>query len=154
MNVHISGLSSAALDRDKMAALAALVLRDEGCPADTEVAVSLVDEAEMAEWNLRALGREGPTDVLAFPLENLQPGSPPPPSNGGPPALLGDVLIAPVYVQRQAEELGSTAEDEMALMVVHGILHLLGYDHTEEAEAERMEQRERSLLAMTGRVRR
>jgi probable rRNA maturation factor len=65
--------------------------------------------------------------------------------------MLGDVLVAPAYVRRQAEELGVTFDDEMALMVTHGILHLMGYDHEEDFDAERMESRERELLRMVGR---
>jgi probable rRNA maturation factor len=68
--------------------------------------------------------------------------------------MLGDVVIAPGYVRRQAGQIGVTFEDEMALMVTHGILHLLGYDHEADEDAERMEERERQLLAKIGRTRR
>ena len=68
--------------------------------------------------------------------------------------MLGDVIVAPTYVRRQASDHGVSFEDEMALMVTHGILHLLGYDHVEDEAAEQMESRERELLAKVGRTRR
>lgn len=134
--------------------LAELVLRQEGYPIDAEVTLLLVSETEMASYNQRFLDRDGPTDVLAFPVEELLPGVVPDVDPHGPPLMLGDVVVAPAYVRRQADEHGVGFEDEMALMVTHGILHLLGYDHVEDADAERMETRERELLAMTGRARR
>jgi probable rRNA maturation factor len=108
----------------------------------------------MAAYNERFLDRTGPTDVLAFPVEELLPGVVPDHDPQGPPLMLGDVVVAPAYVRRQAQEYGVSYEDEMALMVIHGILHLLGYDHIDEDEAERMEERERRLLANVGRTRR
>jgi probable rRNA maturation factor len=108
----------------------------------------------MAGYNQRFLDREGPTDVLAFPVEELIPGVVPDRDPNGPPMMLGDVIVAPAHVRRQATELEVDFEDEMALMVTHGLLHLLGYDHVEDVDADRMEARERELLAMVGKVRR
>jgi probable rRNA maturation factor len=108
----------------------------------------------MAAYNERFLDRSGPTDVLAFPVEELMPGVIPDTDPQGPPLMLGDVIIAPGYVRQQAESNGAGFDDEMALMVTHGILHLLGYDHVDDEEAERMESRERELLAMVGKIRR
>lgn len=134
--------------------LAEIILKQEGFPDDAEVTLLLVSESEMASYNARFLDRDQPTDVLAFPVEELLPGVVPDVDPQGPPLMLGDVVVAPAYVRRQAEEHGVGFEDEMALMVTHGILHLLGYDHVDDADAERMEARERELLAMTGRTRR
>lgn len=134
--------------------LAEMVMREEGYPDDAEVTLLFVDESEMAWYNERFLDRHGATDVLSFPVEELIPGVVPDTDPQGPPLMLGDVVIAPAYVRRQAEEMGVTFEDEMALMVTHGILHLLGYDHTEDDEAARMETRERALLSIVGRIRR
>jgi probable rRNA maturation factor len=134
--------------------LAEMVMREEGYPEDVEVTLLFVDESEMAAYNVRFLDRTGPTDVLAFPVEELLPGVVPDHDPQGPPLMLGDVVVAPAYVRRQAHEYGVSYEDEMALMVIHGILHLLGYDHIDEDEAERMEERERRLLANVGRTRR
>jgi probable rRNA maturation factor len=134
--------------------LAQLVLREEGYSNQVEATLIFVSESEMAAYNERFLDRSGPTDVLAFPVEELMPGVVPDTDPQGPPLMLGDVIIAPGYVRQQAESCGVGFEDEMAVMVTHGILHLLGYDHVDDEEAERMESRERQLLAMVGRVRR
>lgn len=134
--------------------LAEIIMSEEGFPDDVEVTLLFVDEEEMASYNNRFLSRKGPTDVLAFPVEDLLPGVVPDHDPQGPPLMLGDVVIAPGYVRRQADEYGVSFEDEMALMVTHGILHLLGYDHLDDEEAERMEDRERELLAKVGRQRR
>jgi probable rRNA maturation factor len=127
-----------------------LVLSEEGYPDETEVTVLLVSDDEMASYNERFLERSGPTDVLAFPVEELLPGVVPDHDPNGPPLVIGDVIVAPAYVGRQAAEHGSGFADEMALMVAHGILHLLGYDHVEDDDAELMERREAELLALVG----
>jgi len=132
---------------------AELVLADEGLDDETGVALVLIDEQQMAELNEAHMGREGPTDVLSFPIESATPGSPPQRAIGGPPIELGDIFIAPSVVRRNAERQGVEFADELALMVVHGLLHLLGWDHEVEDEAVRMERRESDLLARIGRVR-
>jgi probable rRNA maturation factor len=134
--------------------LAELVVREEGYSNDVEVTLIFVSESEMAAYNERFLDRTGPTDVLAFPVEELTAGVVADNDPQGPPLVLGDVIVAPSYVRRQAEGYEATFEDEMALMVTHGILHLLGYDHVDDEAAERMEARERELLEMVGRTRR
>jgi probable rRNA maturation factor len=134
--------------------LAEMILDEEGYPEDAEVTILFVDESEMANYNEKFLERHGATDVLAFPLEELIPGVTPDHDPHGPPLALGDVVIAPAYVRRQAVEHEVAFEDEMSLMVAHGILHLLGYDHIDDDDAERMEERERQLLAKVGRTRR
>jgi probable rRNA maturation factor len=137
-----------------LAELAAEVLEAEGVPDGAELSITLVVRSRMAELNERYLGRAGPTDVLAFPIEDLTPGAVPGTIRCGPPLLVGDVVICPDVVRDNAARHGVAFEDEMALMAVHGILHLLGYDHEVDADAERMEDRERALLAGAGRVRR
>lgn len=154
MSVFVANEQTETVGLPDLHALAEMILREEGYPEDAEVNLLLVDETEMASYNGRFLDRDGATDVLAFPVEELLPGLVPDSDPQGPPLMLGDVVIAPSYVRRQAGEHGVTYEDEMALMVTHGILHLLGYDHLDDGEAERMEDRERQLLAMVGRRRR
>ena len=132
--------------------LAEVVLEAEGLDDDTGVSLVLIGEDEIAELNEQHLGRTGPTDVLSFPIEDATPGHPPVRRPGGPPVELGDVFIAPTIVRKNAVEHGVAFEDEMALMVVHGLLHLLGWDHEQEDEAARMEARERQLLGRVGRT--
>lgn len=154
MSVFLANEQPETVDLAEIRHLAELVLAEEGIPIEAEVTVLLVTDEEMAGYNERFLSRTGPTDVLAFPVEDLLPGVVPDFDPHGPPLLLGDVLIAPAYVRGQADELGYTFENELALMVTHGILHLLGYVHDEDEDAVRMEQREVELLAMVGRERR
>ena len=133
--------------------LAAVTLAAEGLEGDVEVAITLVDEAPMAHLNETHLGKTGPTDVLSFPLEELTPGVIAETPVGGPPQHFGDIFICPAVVADNATAAAVSFADEMALMVVHGVLHLLGYDHIVVSEAEQMEQRERDLLAAVGRTR-
>lgn len=142
------------VDLSDLHSLAEMVLREEGYPQDAEVTLLFVSESEMASYNERFLDRAHPTDVLAFPLEELKPGVVPDVDPQGPPLMLGDVIVAPAYVRRQAAEMDVTFENEMSLMITHGILHLLGYDHIDDDDAEQMEGRERELLVKVGRTRR
>ncbi len=112
--------------------------------AEAEVTVSLVGDAEMRRLNRRYRGRDEPTDVLSFPLHSpgaIRPGDRTRPTGGGDassalPLLLGDVVISVERAARQAGEYGHPLAREMAFLAVHGVLHLLGYDH-ETAEEER-----------------
>jgi probable rRNA maturation factor len=138
--------------------LAEAVLADEGIRGETEVSILFVDENAISDLNNRFLGKDGPTDVLAFPIdeEPVEGGRSPDSGGTGPgynpspeeaPTLLGDVVICPVVAHRNAPEHAGTYEDELALLLVHGLLHLLGMDHEDPDEAEVMEAKERDLLA-------
>jgi probable rRNA maturation factor len=132
------------------------VLEDRGVKGETEVSLLFVDEATMSSLNQQFLGKSGSTDVLSFPIEDDPvPGGRTPDFGGSGPGaspepgeltLLGDVVVCPAVAGRHAEEHGVPFEDELALLVVHGVLHLLGMDHEEDVEAERMEALERELL--------
>jgi probable rRNA maturation factor len=143
---------------ERWSSLARSVLEAEGVVRDTEVSLLFVDEATIASLNERFLETQGPTDVLAFPIEDEADRSGRSPDEGGTGPgsieadtgrllLLGDVVICPAVAAHNAVEHGVTFDDEIALLVVHGILHLLGMDHEVDAEAERMELREQQLLA-------
>lgn len=147
------------VDLARWVALAERVLADRGIGEGTELSLMFVDEASIAELNERFLGRKGPTDVLSFPMEDdlVGPGHVPEQAASGPgrgpaeyedlPLLIGDVVICPELAWKQAPDHAGTYEDELALLLVHGILHLLGMDHEEEEEAAVMEALERQLLA-------
>jgi probable rRNA maturation factor len=138
--------------------LARDVLDAEGVGGDVEMSMLFVDEPAMAELNRRFLGNDGPTDVLAFPIDEdlIEAGRSPDSGGPGPgtlaqeasevPIVLGDVVLCPAVAERQAPEHAGSYDDEMALLVVHGILHLLGMDHADDQQAEAMERRERDLL--------
>lgn len=106
--------------------------------ADTEISLRLVDEPEMAALNETWRGKPGATNVLSFPADL--------PAGLGLP-LLGDIVICAPVVQREAQEQGKPAIAHWAHMTVHGTLHLLGYDHLENSEAEAMEALETQILA-------
>jgi probable rRNA maturation factor len=154
VSVFLADEQGESVDLDQLRRLAELVLSEEGYPSETELTVLLVSDDEMAAYNERFLDRSGPTDVLAFPVEELLPGVVPDQDSNGPPLIVGDVIVAPAYVSRQADENEADFGDEMALMVAHGILHLLGYDHIEDDDAELMERRESELLSLVGVMRR
>lgn len=153
MNVTFTDEQDDPLEPGPLVDLAYGVLQGEQVPDHTEVAVTFVDADRITQLNIAYMGKDGPTDVLSFPLEALRPGEPPRLGVPGPPIALGDVVICPGVVRQRADEAGVDFEDEMALMVVHGLLHLLGYDHVKDEEAEQMEARERDLLEGAGRVR-
>jgi len=146
------------VDEPRWLKLAKDALGAEKVGADVEVSVMYVDEQTIAELNERFLGKSGPTDVLSFPIDEGPPeaGRVPDAGGSGPASptketeettsLLGDVVICPAVAYRNAPEHAGTYDDELALLLVHGILHLLGMDHMDEEEAEAMEERERELL--------
>lgn len=151
MNVFVSDEQSEPLDAAGLRRFAQLVLEVEGLPANTEMAMIFVGSEEIAEYNGRFMGRDGPTDVLAFPLEDLHPGEVPAPFANEPPVALGDVFLCPEEIMRRAVKLAVPYEDFLYLLAVHGILHLLGYDHDDDETARLMERREEELLALVGR---
>ena len=118
------------LDVDDLRELAERTLAAEGISA-AELSVSLVPEEEIARLHQRYLGEPGPTDVLSFPVDEAPPG-------GGHPRMLGDVVISPAVAARQSPDLRA----ELRLLLVHGILHLLGYDHQREEDRRVMWDRQ------------
>lgn len=134
------------VDEARWEALARAALQAEGAPESTQLDLTMVDEAEMAVLNETHLGHPGPTDVLSFPLD-LADGLPPATEPGGVPPMAGDIVICPAVARRNAPAHAGTFDDEMALLVVHGVLHLLGHDHAEPGERDAMQARERVLLA-------
>jgi len=106
-----------------------------------ELEISLLDEAPARAINLQFRGRDYATNVLSFPFEPL-PGVDLP--------ILGELILCPSVVEREALEQGKSAQAHWAHLLIHGCLHLLGYDHEQEADAELMENRERELLAQLG----
>jgi probable rRNA maturation factor len=96
-----------------------------------ELSVLLVDEAAMTELHVRWMQEPGPTDVLSFPMDELRQ---PQDDEEPEPGMLGDVVICPQVAQRQADAAGHGRDDEMSLLLTHGILHLIGYDHAEPDE--------------------
>lgn len=147
-----------AVDLARWQLLAERVLAAEGVRGGTELSLIFVGETDIAELNESFLGKTGPTDVLSFPIDAADLDMAPATSGAtrGPdrapldpsdmPMLLGDVVICPKVAAEQAPTHAGTLDDELALLVVHGILHVLGHDHAEPDETATMRQRERELL--------
>jgi probable rRNA maturation factor len=142
MPVFLADEQDLAVDGEDLVELAHRVLDDRRVPSDMEVALLLVDTATIAELNAKHLGHAGPTDVLAFPMD--EPGESP----LAGPSILGDVVICPEIAHRQAAERGIVAHDELRLLTVHGLLHLLGMDHAEPEEEREMTEHTTRLLRL------
>lgn len=130
------------VDIDRIVAVATRTAVSEG--ASGEISITLVGPARMAELNAEHMGKTGPTDVLAFPIDGPRdPGL----GEAGPPRMIGDLVLCPEVAAEQAT---SGVEAELDLLVAHGVLHLLGYDHDTEAGAEQMRLREFDLTGQSG----
>jgi probable rRNA maturation factor len=111
-----------------------------------ELCIKLVDEETISNLNQRYLEKTGPTDVLAFPMDELDAPPGPNAAEAGP-ALLGDVVLCPEYARRGARQAGHSLAEELRLLTTHGVLHLLGYDHAEPEEEREMFGLQADLLA-------
>ncbi|MFO7152217.1 MAG: rRNA maturation RNase YbeY [Bacillota bacterium] len=126
-----------------------MALNLEGVRSDLEVSVALVDNDYIRELNKTYRGKDAPTDVLSFPM--LEPGEVDDvPSEGEVEQLLGDIVISLEKAEEQAKSYGHSFEREVAFLVVHGVLHLLGYDHEIEEERKIMRQKEEEVLKALG----
>ena len=111
----------------------------EGYDQDTEIVVRIVDEQESAELNEQYRHKQGPTNILSFPVEVPE---------GIDLNLLGDLVVCAPILEKEALEQHKALVDHWAHIIVHGVLHLLGYDHIDETEAELMENKEITILNM------
>ena len=141
MSVEVLEESGSATDLDRLARLSRFVLERLRVHPQAELCIKLVDEATIAELNRQWMDKEGSTDVLAWPMDELRPGL----VNEEPEeGVLGDLVVCPEVAARQADEAraagrtGWEAGDEIDLLTVHGILHLLGFDHAEPEEHAEM----------------
>lgn len=139
----------AVADPDRWGALAQAALATEGVRSG-ELNLAFIDVDAMTELNETHMDGTGPTDVLAFPIDGEAIGGvldDPDPALADVPLLLGDVVICPTVARRYAAEHGRSVDDEIALLVVHGVLHVLGHDHQGTDDTARMRAREEALLA-------
>ncbi|MCW2846244.1 MAG: hypothetical protein JWR90_218 [Marmoricola sp.] len=135
MTIEIQNESGAVVDELRTQRLARFVMDRMRVHPLAELCVTLVDEATIAELNAKWMEKEGPTDVLAFPMDELRPGM----VNEEPEeGVLGDLVLCPDVAAAQAKEAGHSTVDELDLLTTHGILHLLGYDHAEPEEHQEM----------------
>ncbi|MFC5730756.1 MULTISPECIES: rRNA maturation RNase YbeY [Nocardioides] len=131
MSVEILDESGSGLDVKHLSSLSRFVMDRMRVHPLAELCIKAVDEATIAELNEKWMEKEGPTDVLAFPMDELRPGL----VNEEPEeGVLGDLVLCPAVAERQGEAAGHGTLAELELLTVHGILHLLGYDHAEPEE--------------------
>jgi probable rRNA maturation factor len=138
VSIEIANESNVDVDTDAVLAVARHALDEMGVNPLAELSILLVDIGYMSELNYRWMGSDGPTDVLAFPMDEGSVDHGPGEVGTGEPALLGDIVLCPEVATKQAAGAGHSAADELHLLTVHGVLHLLGYDHAEPEEEREM----------------
>ena len=135
MAVELTNESDVELEESEIQAVMMFALRWMRVHPDADVAVVLVDEVAMEQLHLQWMGEPGPTDVLSFPIDELRPGRDGEVSDEG---ILGDVVLCPSVAEAQAVTAGHSTMRELQMLTVHGVLHLLGYDHAEPGEEKEM----------------
>ena len=135
MTIEVIDESGLAIDARRTQQLARFVMDRMRVHPLAELCVKAVDEDTISELNEKWMEKEGPTDVLAFPMDELRPGLVNEELEEG---MLGDLVLCPEVAERQAVTAGHSTEAEIELLTVHGILHLLGYDHAEPEEHKEM----------------
>ncbi|CAB4748631.1 unannotated protein [freshwater metagenome] len=127
MGIEIANNSGVACNEDEIVEVAAFALDKMGIHPDSDLGITLVDEDEITKLHVQWMDLPGPTDVLSFPMDELKPFSA---SNG--PGIIGDIVICPQFAAKQA--VNHSTADEISLLTVHGVLHLLGFDHVQPDE--------------------
>lgn len=138
MSIEIQNESGVAVDTRALERLARHVLDEMRVNPLVELSIRLVTIETMTAYHERFMNEPGPTDVLAFPMDELHDQRDDNDDEDAPPTLLGDVVLCPDVAERQAVIAGHSAEAELHLLCAHGVLHLLGYDHADEAEEREM----------------
>ena len=146
MSIEIANESGVGVDETSIVAAARFALDRMGVSPLAELSVLLVELDVMADLHERWMELEGPTDVMAFPMDELDSARRPDAADLGP-TLLGDIVLCPAFARDQAKKAGHSLLDELHLLTVHGVLHLLGYDHAEPAEEREMFTLQKRILA-------
>ncbi len=144
MTIEVVNESDVDVDIDALGRQAEFVLQRLRIHPQAELSVVLVGEEPMTDLHVRWMNEPGPTDVLSFPMDELRS---PRDDEEPEPGVLGDVVLCPQVAARQAETAGHGLDDELALLLTHGILHLIGYDHLEPDEHAEMFGLQARLLA-------
>lgn len=143
MSIEVNNETTAKIDAREFVDLARYVFDAMFLHPATELSITFVDEKAMRELHEEWMDLEGPTDVMSFPMDELREGRE---GELAPEGLLGDIVICPTVAAQQARMAGHSSEEEMLLLLTHGILHLLGYDHVEPEEERVMFTLQRKLL--------
>ena len=135
MSIEVNNESGVQVDEAQLVALSRFIFEQLYIHPQAELSILLVDEATMSAYHEKYMGEPGPTDVLSFPMDELRP----PGDDDEPPlGLLGDIVLCPAVTNRQASEHGRQPAAEAEYLLVHGLLHLLGYDHADPDEKTEM----------------
>lgn len=143
MSVEVNNETEWELDEAEFAALGRFVIDAMHVHPMAELSIQIVGTDVMTDLHVRYLDEEGPTDVMSFPMDELRPGRE---GEVSDPGMLGDVVLCPDVASQQARAAGHSTHEELLLLTVHGILHLLGFDHAEPAEQKEMFDLQRRLL--------
>ncbi|MBD0293143.1 MAG: rRNA maturation RNase YbeY [Jiangellaceae bacterium] len=143
MTIEINNETATEIDEKALSDLCRFVLERLRIHPQAELAVLLVDPTTMEQLHMQWMDEPGPTDVLAFPMDELRPTAD---DDEPQPGLLGDVVLCPDVAREQARHAGHSVEEELHLLATHGILHLLGYDHGDPAEEREMFKKQDQLL--------
>ena len=143
MSVEVNNETDWQVDEAEFAALGRFVIDAMHVHPMSELSIQLVGTDVMTDLHVRYLDEPGPTDVMSFPMDELRPGRE---GETGDPGMLGDVVLCPEVAAEQARAAGHSTSEELLLLTVHGILHLLGFDHAEPAEEKEMFDLQRKLL--------
>lgn len=145
MSVEVANESGVDVDESLLVSVSVYVLHHMGINPHAELSLLLLDVPAMTELHVKWMDEPGPTDVMSFPMDELDTARHPDEGDRSP-ALLGDVVLCPDVAAEQAVGAGHGLDDELHLLTVHGILHLLGYDHAEPAEEREMFRLQNDLL--------
>jgi len=145
MSIEVNNETDARVDERELVDLSRHVLGELKVHPQAELSIILVDEVAMERLHVQWMDLSGPTDVMSFPMDELEPGGRPDAPEPGP-SMLGDIVLCPEFAADQATAAGHTLGQELALLTVHGVLHLLGYDHAEPDEEKEMFALQRQLL--------
>lgn len=145
MSIEVSNESGLDVSEVELVSVAKFVLARMDVNPGAELSMVLLDTAAMADLHMRWMDLPGPTDVMSFPMDELEPGGRPDAPESGP-SMLGDIALCPEFAAEQAAAAGHSLGQELALLTVHGVLHLLGYDHAEPDEEKEMFALQRRLL--------
>ena len=146
VSIEIANESAIGVDETSIVAAARFTLDLMNVSPLAELSVLLVDIDVMSDLHERWMDLAGPTDVMAFPMDELDSARRPDAAEAGP-ALLGDIVLCPAFAREQARKAGNGLLEELHMLTVHGVLHLLGYDHAEPAEEREMFTLQRRILA-------
>jgi probable rRNA maturation factor len=135
VSIELSNESEVEVDLDRVQALAIHVRDELKLHPQVDVGIIFVDEEPMTELHIKWMDEPGPTDVLSFPMDELRPGSD---LVASPDGVLGDIVVCPQVAAEQAVKAGHGTIDEILLLVTHGMLHLVGFDHAEPEEEKEM----------------